>query len=108
MIILMPVCLQATFKQIENNIIIRSEELRFIELLLDYFVAEDLLAPITIIQLLSLVEKILNSNINNIAKSKSTLYLNYIYMCCLKLISNLCQIYTIHYPKWQMTNYQLL
>ena len=66
-------------KQIENNIIIRSEELRFIELLLDYFVAEDLLAPITIIQLLSLVEKILNSNINNIAKSKSTLYLNYIY-----------------------------
>ena len=75
----MLVCLQATFKQIENNIIIRSEELRFIELLLDYFVAEDLLAPITIIQLLSLVEKILNSNINNIAKSKSTLYLNYIY-----------------------------
>lgn len=100
----MLVCLQATFKQIENNIIIRSEELRFIELLLDYFVAEDLLAPITIIQLLSLVEKILNSNINNIAKSKSTLYLNYIYNVLFKAYQQFVSYLHNTLSKWQMTN----
>ncbi len=75
----MAVCMQFVFKQLQNNIIIRSEELRFIELILDYFISNKLLAPITIIQLLSIVESIQNSTINNIAKQQSATYITYIH-----------------------------
>ena len=72
-------CVNVILQQIQTNIIVRSEEIRFIQLILEYLIEQNMISPITIIQLLSLIDNFKKSKKNNIAINKSKSNINYIH-----------------------------
>ncbi|MBO5947446.1 pentapeptide repeat-containing protein [bacterium] len=81
-------CINVILQQIQNNIIVRSEEIRFIELVLAHSLEHDLITPITIIQLLSLIDTFKKSGIKNIAAIKSKSDINFIHNTLFKAYQN--------------------
>lgn len=92
-------CINIILQQIQNNIIVRSEEIRFIELVLEYSLAHDLISPITIIQLLSLLDTFRRTEISNIAITKSKNDINYIHNTLFKSYQNFISCIPMGYIK---------
>lgn len=72
-------CMNLFLNQLQNNIIVRSEEIRFVELILSYLLDNKSIAPITIIQLLSLIDSFNRKKLDNIAINKAQTNINIIY-----------------------------
>ncbi len=77
-------CINLFLTQLQNNVIVRSEEIRFVELVLSYLITSEEIAPITIIQLLSLIDTFNKNKSNNIAINKAKTNINIIYNTLLK------------------------
>lgn len=72
-------CIDVILRQLNNNIIVRAEEIRFIELVLNHLLKEQMIAPISIVQMISLLERFFSKAEANTAIDKSKNSLNYIH-----------------------------
>lgn len=72
-------CIDVILTQLINNIIVRAEEIRFIELVLDHLLKERMIAPISIVQMISSLERFFSKAESNTAVDKSKNSLNYIH-----------------------------
>lgn len=85
-------CINLFLNQLQNNIIVRNEEIRFVELILSYLLGKNLIAPITIIQLLSLIDSFNKKGLDNIAIKKSQPNINVIYNTLFKAYQDYVEV----------------
>lgn len=72
-------CIRLFLGQLRTNIIVRAEEIKFVELVLSYLLKKQLISPITIIQLLSLIDTFNENPMSNIAINKAKSNIDFIY-----------------------------
>lgn len=72
-------CVNIIIEQIQKNIIVRSEQIKFIELVIQHLISINKISLITIIQLLSLIDSYKKFETSNISIEKAKGNINYIY-----------------------------
>lgn len=72
-------CVSIIIEQIQKNIIVRSEQIKFIELVIQHLISIKKLSLITIIQLLALIDSYKKFETSNISIEKAKCNINYIY-----------------------------